>query len=143
MLEARRASERPVPGSRSLHARGVPLAQGPDASAPLTAMHTRLWAPRAAAARLSLFSLKAPQLPSAPDVSAHEALTHAAAARERLEDARTQALTSAGLGAAGLLTSGLLRLIGAPTPHLPPVLGLRMQPLDTLPLSFSVQGSLP
>jgi hypothetical protein len=106
-------------------------------------VHARLWTPRAAAARTGLFSLQGPPLPSAPDVSTDEVLTHAAAARERFEDARTQALTSAGLGAAGLLTSGLLRLLGAPTPRLPPVLGLRVQPLDALPLSFSVQGSLP
>jgi hypothetical protein len=138
----------PGRGAEALAARPLP----PDAPARMHLVRVQRWSAGAAgsvrsrlstagAAGSALFSLKgAPTRSLLPGV---DPLTHAAAARGRLEDVRTQVLTSAGMGVAGLLTSGALRLLGAPVPRLPEVLGLRLAPLQTLPLSFSVQGSLP
>jgi len=124
-------------------ARRAPAGKGLPADAPARArpLRSKLWAPGPARAlRAPFFSLR---LHAQPLLSVAEAPTPAAAARERFEDARMQLLTSAGLGVAGLLTSGLLRVVGAPLPRVPEVLGLRVAPLNALPLSFSVQGSLP
>jgi hypothetical protein len=131
----------------------APAARPLPPDAPARAHPMRAWSPGArlvrsrpppaGAAGSALFSLKGPLARVRPLAVDVDPLTHAAAARERLEDVRTQVLTSAGMGVAGLLTSGALRLLGAPLPRLPEVLGLRLTPLQALPLSFSVQGSLP